>query len=333
MTLNLKNKKEIQGKIKAFFQSKGWKNTLVFLGFVVLASCFWGLQYIRQVFEIEVPMQISYTHIPAEIALSDSAPKKITLYLQDKGSAYLNYLINKRKQSLSIVVDLSTISLSKNSYLIDQAALRSLIDEKLLASTQLKSFSPDKIVVNYSQLLQKELPVTINGTVSPALGYLFTDSIRIEPAQVIAYGNKNELDTLLKIQTQPLSYKDINKDLNVSAGLQAPEGIRLSTDQVKISAVVEEYTEKTFELPVVCSDMPSNRNVRFFPSTVELAVKVGLNQYAQLSKSDFEIAVDYKDLSGKSTTNCSLTLTWKPSGVRSYRIVPNVIEFLIEQKK
>jgi hypothetical protein len=333
MTLNFKNKKEIQEKIRAFFQSQVWKNTLVFLGFVALASCFWGLQYIRQVFEFEVPMQVSYTHIPMGVVLSDSTPKEITLYVQDKGSAYLNYLIVKRKNSLTIDVDLSAISFSKKSYFIDQYVLRNLIGEKLLSSTQLKSFSPDKIEINYSQLSQEELPVTINGTISPAFGYLFSDSILIEPARVIAYGNKKELDKLREIQTQPLDYKDINSDWNISAGLQTPEGIRLSIDHVIISATVEEYTEKTFELPVLCTNMPSNRNVRFFPSTVELAVRVGLNHYSQLSKSDFEITVNYNDLVGKKTANCTLALTRKPQGVASFRINPNVIEFLIEQKK
>jgi hypothetical protein len=332
MIPNLRNKKEIQGRIAAFFRSKGWKDTLVFLGFVMLASCFWGLQYIRQQFEFEVPMQIHYTHVPAGIALSDNPPKEISLNVQDKGSAYLSYLIGERRHSLSITVDLSSLSLSKNSYIIDQAGLRNLIDDKLLTSTQLKLFSPDRIEINYSPLAQKEVPVAINGTISPALGYMFTDSIRIEPSQVIVYGNKNELDTLRKIQTQPLDYKNISKDWAVSAGLQVPEGIRLSDNQVKISAKIEEYTEKTFQLPVICNNMPPNRNVRFFPSIVELAVKVGLSRYHQLSNPDFEIAVNYSGLISKNTANCSLTLTRKPPGVTSYRITPNVIEFLIEQK-
>ena len=332
--MNLKpiNKKEIQGKVKVFFRSQRWKNTLIFLGFIALASFFWALQYFRQKFEFEVPIKVYYVHIPTGIALSNELPQEITLQVQDKGSAYLHYMIKKKKQSLSISVDLEAISINNTYYVIDRSVLYALIEKKMFTTTQITSFFPDKIEINYSPLKSKELPVAINGTISPASGYLFSDSIQINPAQVVVYGNKNALDTLHEIRTLPLNYKDINKDWTVYVDLQVPEGIQLLTGQVKLSAVVEEYTEKTFELPVICYNVPTDRNVHFFPSLVELDVKVGLSKYAYLSKSDFEIAIDYNDLKNKNTANYSLTLTQKPAWLESYRIVPDVIEFLIEQK-
>lgn len=332
MILKPINKQEIQKKARAFFGSQKWKNTLVFFSFVGLASCFWALQSFRQLIEFEVPMAVHYTHIPAGIALLDNPPQKITLHLQDKGIAYFNYLIKQKKSSpLSVTIDLSLLSPNRNSYVIDQTALRNLISAKLSATTQLTLFSPDIIELSYSPLAQKEVPLTIDGTVSPASGYLF-DSIWIEPARVMVYGNKAALDSLHEIRTLPLNYTNIDKNWTASTGMQVPEGINLKTDNVKVNALVEEYTEKTFMLPVVCYNAPANRNIRFFPSMVELVVQVGLSKYAGLSKSEFEIAVNYNDLSGKNTANCSLTLTHKPAGVASYRINPNVIEFLIEQK-
>jgi len=332
MILKTLNKREILRKVGAFFNTKGWKNALIFFSFVGLASCFWALQYLRQQFDFEVPLKVQYIHIPAGVALLNNPPQEITLHLQDKGTVYFSYLISRKKrQSLSVTVDLETVSPNRNSYVIDQATLRNLIDAKLSGTTQLRLFSPDAIEISYSPLAQKTVPVTINGTIAPASGYLF-DSLWIEPAQAVIYGNEAALDTVHEILTAPVDYKDINQKWTVSAGLQAPEGIRLSIDNVKLNALTEEYTEKTFELPVTCNNIPSNRNVRFFPSVVELVVRVGLSKYPQLSKSNFEIAVNYDDLYGKNTANCSLTLTHKPLGIESYRIVPNVIEFLIEQK-
>ena len=332
MILKPIDKSEIKGRAGAFFRSTGWKNTLVFFCFVVLASAFWMLQYFHGKFEFEVPMKVRYVHIPTGVAISDKLPQEVTLYVQDKGSAYLNYFIKKRAGTLYITVDLENVTQNRASYIIDPATLQSLIAEKLSAATLLKSFSPSRIEINYSPLEQKDLPVTIQGIVSPAFGYLISDSIRIEPAQVTAYGDKNTLDTIHAIQTVPLDYGNIDKNWTVTAGLQAPAGIRLSINNVKLSATVEEYTEKTFEIPVVCIDIPPDRKVHFFPSAVELSVKVGLSKYSLLSKSNFEINVNYDDLKLKNTANCSLTLTRKPDWVDSYRIAPEVIEFLIEQK-
>ena len=315
-----------------FFHSKGWKNTLVFFSFVVLASFFWALQYYRQKFEFEVPIKVYYEHIPAGIALSDTLPKEIKLQVQDQGSAYLNYMFKRKKRSLSVTIDLKDISLLNTYYVIDRVALFSLIEKELFSTTRLTTFSPDKIEINYSSLIQKMLPVTINGMIVPASGYLFSDSITIEPSQVMVYGSKNALDTLREIRTIPMDYSITDKDWSVSAGLQAPNGVNLTVDRVKLSATIEEYTEKIFEIPVVCNNLPPNRKIHFFPSSVELAIKVGLSKYAQLSKLDFEIAVDYNDLKEKNSANCSLALTRKPPEIDNYRIAPNVIEFLIEQK-
>lgn len=331
MILKPLNRSEIQGKVREFFHSKRWKNTLTFFCFVALASGFWALQYFRQKFEFEIPVKVYYEHIPAGISLSGKLPQEITLYVQDKGSTYLNYSFKLRKQPLSIAIDLEAIPPSKTSYVIDEPVLYNLINEKLFATTQIKSFSPNRIEINYSLLAQKELPVAINGTVSPASGYQFVDSIRIEPARVVAYGDKKALDTLLSIQTLPLNYTDIDKDWNASTGLQAPEGTHLLIKNVKLSAMIEEYTEKTFKLPVVCYNTPPTRKVHFFPSVVELVVRVGLSKYSQLSESNFEIAVNYNDLVNNSALNCTLTLTRKPTWVENYRISPNVIEFLIEK--
>lgn len=332
--MNLKqiNKEEIQGKIKVFFGSKRWKNTLLFFCFALLASCFWALQYFQQKFDFEVPISVRYENIPAGIAISAKLPQDITLYVQDKGNAYLNYFRKKKKNTFFINIDLVSISASQNSYIVEKAVLNNLINEKLLSTTQIKSFLPERIEISYSPLEQKELPVVIDGTITPASGYMFSDSILIEPAKVIVYGNKNDLDTFQNIRTLPLDYNNIDKDWNIIAGLQIPEGTRLSVEQVKISATVEEFTEKTFELPVVCINLPANLNVYFFPSIVELNVRVGLSEYANLSKSNFEITVDYNDLKDRNSANCSLTLSRKPSILKNYRIVPDVIEFLLEQK-
>ena len=333
MILKQINKKEVQGRITAFFRSNRWNNFLLFFSFVLLASFFWALHYFRQKFEFEVPIRVQYVHSPTWIAFSGKLPQEITLNVQDRGNAYMNYTYQNKKKNFVININLEAVSSSKTSFLIDQAVLSNLINEKLLSTSQLKSFFPDKIEIDYSLLEQKELPVVINGTVSPASGYLFLDSILIEPANVVAFGNTNDLDTLLNIQTLPLDYNNIDKNWTVSAGLKIPEGIRLSVEQVKLSVTVEEFTEKTFELPVVCHNLPPSLRIHFFPSTVELNVRVGLSEYSQLSKSNFEIAVDYNDLIERNSANCSLRLTRKPVWLKNYSIIPEVIEFLFEQKK
>jgi hypothetical protein len=324
------NRAKFQRQVRAFFHSQKWKNTLIFFSFVVLAFCFRVNQYFRQKFDFEIAVPVHYTRIPPGIALSGDVPGEIILKVRDKGTAWLHYSFNKAD---TIDINLSNILLQKSVYVVDQNALQNLIQVRLLASTQVTSFSPGKIEIDYSPLGKKELPVIIDGMLSPAPGYMFSDSIIIDPPVVTAFSDKKTLDTLHVIKTVPSDHKNLSKSNHFSIRLKAPQGVQLSNEQVKIAVNVEEYTEKKINLPVLCHNLPANRIVRFFPSFVELTVQVGLSKYSQISASDFEISIDYKELFGSSTSNYPLKLREKPEWLNHYRIVPETVEYLIEQTK
>jgi hypothetical protein len=295
-----------------------------------LAFCFWIIQYSRQKFEFEIVVPVHYTGLPPGIALSSKLPQQLHLNLQDKGAVWLQYKLNKNY--LSIDIDLKDIE-TKSSYILDKQTLYQLVYDKLSATTQLKSFAPERIEISYSPLAEKKLPVSIDGALSLSPGFTFSDSIRIDPPFVTAYGIKESLDTLTTIRTHLLNKRNIDKKLDFSAKLVAPASVRLSVSVVRLVANVEEYTEKSFELPIHCYNVPENRMIRFFPSTVELFVQIGLSKYSLLTKSDFEIAIDYNDLIQSNSMNCSPRLAKKPHWLLNFRINPDVVEFLMEQKQ
>lgn len=323
------DKKEFRKKAKIFFQSQRWNNILVFLVFVVLAFGFWMMQYFQQRMECEITIPINYVNVPGEIILSDSTPNQLTLKVTDKGIVFLKYYYNKK--SMTIDIDLKDIPVNRNTFVVDRNYLNFEILDRLSNTTQLLSYKPENIEIHYSPLAKKELPVRINGKITPAQGYIFTDTLHIEPNTVVAYGNKESLDSLTYIHTVNIQRENIQKDLNIDLKLIQPDGVSLSTDQVNISSGIEEYTEKIFNLPVICYDIPTGTQVRFFPSTVEVTCTAALSMYSQLTEDNLEISVNYRDLQNNQGNNISLDLTQKPEWLISYRIVPETVEFLIEK--
>jgi YbbR domain-containing protein len=211
--------------------------------------------------------------------------------------------------------------------------LQSYIQDFLLNSTQLIAFKPETFQINYSPLEKKEVPVTIAGKISAATGYIFTDSLTINPSKVWIYGNKKTLDTIRFISTTTVKEEHIQKNPDLTLQLKIPKGVRLSTEKVNVTGDVEEYTEKKFELPVVCYNLPENIHIRFFPSTVEVICPIALNKYSRVTANDLEISIDYQELSLNPGQNVSLVLTRKPQWLINYRIVPDAVEYLIEQKR
>jgi hypothetical protein len=94
----------------------------------------------------------------------------------------------------------------------------------------------------------------------------------------------------------------------------------------------EEMTEKTFELPLVCHNLPTDLRVRFFPSTVTITCRLTVTEYGLLSEKDLEIGLDYYDVMQKTETLVAPVVFQKPEWLKEYKIVPETVEYLIEEK-
>ena len=246
------NKEEIKQQAKAFFHGEKWKNLLVFLVFVGIASVFWLAQQPRR---------------------NDAS-----------GSG--------------------------------------------------ENRDPRIAAINDSLLRKgKEVSVRFNGSLSPAGGYRFVDSLHIEPPGVWVYGEKKILDTLQWIQTQPVKDDKIRNNLDMTLRLQIPKGLHATVQKVRITAEMEEYAEKRFELPMICRNCPDDIHVRFFPSSIEIVCYPSLSNYAALNAEELETGIDYSDLVKTQGINILPVLFRKPQWLTDYRIIPESVEYLIEQKK
>jgi hypothetical protein len=179
----------------------------------------------------------------------------------------------------------------------------------------------------------REIPIRINGSLLPAAGYRFIDSLHIDPQTVWVSGDAALLDTLQWIGTLPVKEEKIQKKLALTLKLQVPKGLIASVRQARVSAELEEYAEKKIELPVTCIHLPNDRHVRFFPSTVEIVCYPALTDYPSLKAEDLSVGADYNELIQNTGVNISLTLLHKPTWLDDYRIVPETVEYLIEQKR
>ena len=331
MDLKTTNKDKLKKETKIFFQSKKWKNLLVFFTFVLLAFAFWVLRYYQQKFEVDLSVALNYNNVPTEVVLSNSLPQKINIKIQDNGTALLNYFFRKKGETIHI--DLKDIFSEKGSYSISHIVLNDIIKNQLLTTTKLISFYPENILVEYSPLMKKELPVVLNEDIVLAAGYVLADSIQVNPANVLVYGDKQTLDSLQVIKTKPLNKTNLDKSLLTSVNLQIPERTHLSTNAVELTANVEACTEKSFELPVTCYNLPGNLHVRFFPSSVEIICQVALSKYTQFTAMDLKVGIEYEELTQNNNETVSLVLMKKPQWLINYRIVPERVEYLIELKK
>ncbi|MCL2650343.1 MAG: YbbR-like domain-containing protein [Candidatus Azobacteroides sp.] len=281
---------------------------------------------------MKISIPIRFKNVPSQVALESDTPSEIDVEIKGKGTLLLRDVWGHKKDKV-LELNLENLDPPKTVYTISKKYLESEISNYLSPAITLVSFTPDVLNIHYQSLKKKELPVVLSGKLTPATGYILTDTILFTPSKVFAYGLSALVDSISAIYTEDISIADIRTPIKKQIKLIVPPGINLSETNIELNVSAEEYTEKIIRVPVVCENLPENYKIHIFPSSVEIIFPVALANYGKIKEADFEAGINYFELLKSPDYTTMVNLTKKPDWIRSYRINPEVVEFLIEEKK
>lgn len=323
--------KSVRIKINAFLRRQRWKEALIFFAFVLLSFGFWLLQSLQQEYEIEISIPVRYKNIPPDVSFTETPPQEIVARVKDKGSVLLNYSFGR---SFAPIEKNMNNQAEKNGTLsVPKKTIESDIQKQLLATTSLTGFEPQRIEAFYSKRIKKNIPVIFNGTVQTSPGFHISGDIIISPPTVSVFASDIVLDTLNQAKTVFTEIKKGNKVITRTVQLQKVSESTFDPTSVTLTIPIEEFTEKTLEIPVICTDLPSQYILRTFPSTAKVTCSIPLSRFKDLSEDAFEIRFSFKDLEQNVSGTLPIHLTKKPDWVNVATIVPDKIEFILEQNK
>lgn len=318
-------------EIKAFLLYQEWKEALIFFCFILLAFGFWLLQSLQQEYEIDIKIPVKYKNVPLDISFTKTPPEVISVKVKDKGSVLLNYSFGR--SFAPIEVNMKTQPETEGRLIVNQKTIESDIKKQLIATTALINFDPQQIDATYGKQIKKEIPAIFEGSIQTNAGFKISGDISITPQNISVYASSAVLDSLKEIKTVYTEVKKGNKTVTRTVQLEQINGATLDPTSVTVTIPIEEYTEKTLEIPVVCTDLPHYYTLRTFPSVVKVNCNVPLSRFKDISADDFEIQISFTDLEQNTSGTLPLLLNKKPSWVDVATISPNQIEFILEQRK
>jgi len=323
--------KSISKKIKAFFLRLGWKETLIFLLFILLAFGFWLLQNLQQEYEIEIFIPVKYRNMPIEMRSTEQYPQEIVAKVRDKGNVLINY--TWLRSFHPVEVNLEDVRKEGNVQ-VSRRTIEAGISKQLLTSTSLLNIEPQIITIEYTELQHKDVPVEIDIAVSLEPGYQLSGSMTVVPEKVRLYANSNTLDSITNVKTVYSEVKKVNQTQEIKLRLQQKSGVQMEPEEVIVTIPIEEFTEKRITLAVTCNDLPDHYVLRTFPSSVEVVCNVPISRFRELTESDVEIQIPFREFEARQTAGkISLYLTKQPLWVIHPVIIPDAIEFIIEQNR
>lgn len=313
------------------------KDIFLFILFFLLATLLWFGHAMQSVRTTTVPVYIHYTGQPDTIGLAKgSLPSQVMITVRDAGHRLRAY----HKNPPQITIDLHQyIHGDSGTILIPSNDLRASIKAVLQDNSNLLSTSLDEIQSRYFKEESKLVTVVFAGTATPADGYQKIGEPQLIDKQIKISGQPEEINKIDTIFTKAVAFNDLTAPLNARVALDIPEGIRTKVDGVTVTLPVEQFKEKRITVKIEVANpediQKGVKEVLFFPSTVDVNIRVG-NQYAdKINESYFKATCEYPlsvdvgdrlEVTLNYQENPHITSMWFYPKEVEYRRVPKNIE-------
>ena len=323
--------KTVLRRLGSILFSRRSRELFVFLFFLAVSAGFWLLQTLDETYEMEVHVPLLLTDIPEEVVITSPLPAQLTVGIRDRGTMLTRYWQN----------DIDTVRLSFSDYdngqvngnvHVPQADVLKQLRSRLLGTTKVQSIRPDTLEYYYNHGLNVTVPVVVTGEVEPNSHYYLRD-VQTSPSEVNVFASAAVLDTLTAVRTVPVSLTDLQENTTVSVELRPIRGAKIEPESVKITAMVDVYMENSIEVPVVSLNFPGNKQLRTFPSTVQVTYTIGYSRNHEVTRKNFVSVITYEEileLQKQGASKIPVRLKSIPEGVTNVRIEPSEVDYLVE---
>ncbi|MGN0234128.1 MAG: CdaR family protein [Bacteroidaceae bacterium] len=326
--MNARVKRTIR-KIRLALLSSKARETLVFLFFLSISYAFWLLQTLNESFDVRLVVPLRLTGVPENVVVTTPPPGQVYVSVHDRGTSLMRYL--KRKELAPIDVDFATYDEGASSARVQiplQDIQRAVMNQ-LNATSHIQAVHPDTVEYYFNRGQSLRLPVGICGKVTTTpQNYLV--GMRPNPDSVTVYAPVQVLDTMQAVYVN-VSLAGLTENTSVDVSPRVMKGVCYEPSSIKVTALVDYYTEKTVEVPIIGLNFPGDKVLRTFPNKARVTFKVGASQFGRYSAENFVLAATYEELIQNPSLKYRLHLKSLPSGVSNVRIVPQEIDYLIEQ--
>ena len=270
----------------------------------------------RYVNELVVPTEI--VNLPPGEALRSLPPRNVRMRVEGEGS-----------QLLVLRFDPPTIRLNAAVETID---LAEQTRPQLPGSVRLESVSPQEIVLQKEERVQKRVPIRLRADITTPRAYALVEPPSIEPDSVTVGAAASIIEDLASWPTEPVTYANLIDTLTMVVDLadSLSDLVSLSQPATVLRAVSSPFTSAVRRIPVQVEGAPTSEDlISLTPSVVEVEYSVLLSDYEESQEApNFLVTVSYEEIRSDSTGRIAPQLIL-PSDlvIRNARLNPPTLRY------
>lgn len=300
---------------------------LVFLLFLAITFFLWWSQTMSQSYDTLMKVPIVVSDVPENVRITIPPVKHLTVSLSGKGSSLRK---SGRIGSRHVLhVSSAEFTSAQGHASVSTLRLRDSITALLPQSVTIRSISPDSLVYQYVMQRSIMLPVEFEGT-TESQDQFFLERIEFSPDSILV--KVLDSDTAYHRVVVDAGQILLSSDTVIrTMPIRREGGVIYSQDEVQMTVLSQQYTEKSLEVPITGVNFPEHLSLKAFPSKASVTVWVKMSDYDRVTASDFRVVVDYNDLTGGDASKARLRIISQPANVRNIRLQTRSVDYLMER--
>jgi len=304
------------------------RRALNLLACLTLAIAAWLFLALNNKYVYTAKTVLIYKNFPQKRAFHPLQSDTVDLQVEGTGWQLLFARLRINPQSISVNLN----QLNTRDFVVFSDQLYN-INKQLESSQKVISIKPDTLYFDFTKRTVKKVPISLIQRVGFVKQYGITSEIILNPRFVTISGPQEEL---AKIKTWPTDTLKLNKVQNSVSSRVAMQHSKLknvsifpSTAEVKLS--VDEFTEKTLEVPLKIINNRNYNNIKLYPKKVKVTFVVSLGNYNQIDENFIQASVDVDEWQNLHHNQFTVKITAFPDYCKLIGVSPSKIDFVIEK--
>ncbi|MGN6394079.1 MAG: CdaR family protein [Mucilaginibacter sp.] len=295
---------------------------------LVLAIVAWVFTVLSNTYSYTVKEVLSFRNAPQKRAFHSLQSDTVSAVIN--GSGWQMLFSKMHPDNISVPVDLHT--LETKSYIVLSSQLPQ-INSKRDPSQQITNFVSDTLYFDFSNRKVKRLPIQLITAIQYKHQFSQSGNVVLKPGYVIVNGPANVIDKMTSWNTDTLKLDSVSETVNKHLALQpVKEGnVSVYPKSTDVTIPVDEFTEKTLEIPVKLINNHNYDDVKIFPQKVKVTFTTSLTRYAQTTEDFFEANADLDLWKKRGYKALPVVIFKSPAFTKIVKVEPQNIDFIIRK--
>lgn len=302
------------------------KKTHAIVASVILSILVWLSVSMNNQYSVSVSIPFRVNNLPANLSLAAPVPRHVQVRIRGTGwqlaSSYL---------STTAAINFDASNITKRILILTSRDLGYSLD--VGSSAEVLGFDPDTVTIRLDTRITKKVPVVPMIDVEPRDGFMVVGKPEVTPDSVTITGARNLVNRMQYWETQPRTFKRVINAINATIPLSDTlSGIVLvAAREASVRVDVEQVADNTYSnIPVKVTDNSDSVNILLLPPTVNVTVRGGINEMANVTPDSFSASANYLNLVRAHSPYFRPSVI-APRQLQIIEVSPDSIEFIIRK--